>query len=162
MTATNMRRSIRRGTPEKSKRTGVCGGMASTKQMLEAILKLPGGTLKRGDQAAMEDMWDQVHRYGKLSAKQNAWIQKIFLENKLDRSDRKPTVPVRTAKVQVGYFEDPKFTQPIRVSTLAEFENLCPHFPKGSPSWQRAAAFLRDAGHIIELRPPKTPEKKGS
>lgn len=135
--------------------------MASTKQMLEALLKMPAGTLTKGDQERVEDMWDAVHRYGKLSSLQNAWIIKRFIDFKLDRSDYKPPPATRTVKVKVGYLEDPNFENPIRIGTLVEFERLCPHHPKGSPLWQRAASFLRDTGHVIELRPPKIPRKEG-
>lgn len=135
--------------------------MASTKQMLEALLKMPAGTLPKREQEQAEDIWDGLHRYGKLSSFQHAWVAKRYTDYKLDRSDYRPPAPMRPVKTKVGYIEDEKFSTPVRVATLAEFERSCPHHPKGSPLWHRAASFLRDAGHVIELRPPKTPGKSG-
>lgn len=62
--------------------------MATPKEMLSALLTR--GQLDRRHQETFEGMWDAVHRYGSLSNKQKAWVEREFYERKLDRSDVPP------------------------------------------------------------------------
>lgn len=136
--------------------------MATTKQMLEAILRYGHtGKIPKQELSAMEDMWDAVHRYGGLSNKQRAWVETVYFKHKLDKPETLPSAQ-KTVSKNVGFIEDVRFQTPIRIGTLAEFEKLCPHIEKGSTLWKRVASFLKDAGHVVELRPPlpKSPPKK--
>lgn len=132
------------------------GDKAYAEKMLTALLRMPAGKLPRGEQQQAEDIWDALHRYGKLTSFQMQWVVKRYSDHGLDDPNYRPPPRMATVKLKVGYLEDAEFgPDPVRVKTLKEFEDQCPQHPKGSRMWEKAAAFLRDAGHVIELRRPK-------
>ncbi len=122
--------------------------MSAIKEMLSAVMQR--AALKPGERQAFEDMWDALHRYGKLSPKQKAWIEKVYFDQKLDNANVRPQ-----AKKTVGFLEDPKFHRAIRLETMEEFENQCPHIEKDGPLWKRVESFLQKGNNVIELRPKK-------
>jgi len=123
---------------------------SNVKGKLQALLQ--HGTLKAADQEKFEDFWDALHRYGKLSPRQEAVVDTAYYEQKLDRVEAKPPAP-RLGKSKVG-FVPAKVNQVIRVRSMTEFARHCPDIIKGSPVWERVEAFL-NAGNFVELRPEK-------
>ncbi len=129
--------------------------MASPKDMLSALIQ--SGQLTTREREAFEGMWDQVHRTrGRLSNKQQAWVEKVFYEQKLDRpQDLAP----KKRYPKIGFIIDPTAKRTVSAVTLQQFETICPHFPKGSPTWKRVADFFRNGGIRFELRPTTPPGK---
>lgn len=117
----------------------------STKDMLEKLLK--AGTLTAKEREMFESMWDAVHRYGKLSFKQNAVIEAAFY--KLDDSRGKAVAPVRSGR-RANYIS-PSVTSPQRVRSLEAFKKLCPE--AGEQQLRKIMAFFKTGGEVIEVRP---------
>lgn len=122
--------------------------MATTKDMLSAIIRF--GKLTKQEEVTFGDMWDSLHRFKSLSVKQAAWVEKVYLAQKLDKTENRVK-----PKKKVGFINDPSVTTPIRVESLLEFARAMPHVEKDSPLWKRVEAFLRTSDHVVELRPPK-------
>lgn len=55
----------------------------TTKEMLAEVIRR--AVLKPREKEDLVDLWDRMHRYGKVSDKQKAWVEKVFFEKKLDR-----------------------------------------------------------------------------
>ena len=60
--------------------------MGQTKEQLAIILRR--ATLTRSEREAFEDIWDRIHRYGRVSDKQKAWIERVYFGQNLDKEPR--------------------------------------------------------------------------
>lgn len=123
--------------------------MASAKNMLKKLLTV--GKLTAQEKEAFESMWDQVHRTGgKLSHKQNAWIEKVFYKQGLDKNVERP--PKEKTSPKVGFIYDEKAKRTVSATNMKAFEAICPDVTKDSPLYQRVAKFFQNGGERFELR----------
>lgn len=116
--------------------------MATPKEMLSAILRR--ATLKPSEKEGFEDLWDKVHRYGRVTHKQGAWIEKVYYGQKLDKE------PVKVGSVRLA-----DVTKPFEVLSLSQFEKTCPQVAKDSTQYKKIAAFFQGGGTILKVRPPE-------
>lgn len=123
------------------------------KQMLEIILKLPPGKLKRQEAEMMGDLWDCLHRYGSLTRNQASTVHTLWGRYDLDKKENWSASATPIAKIQLGVIRHSTVKSPVYCANLAEFEAKCPQFPRGSKVWLQAANFMKDAAHQVELRP---------
>jgi hypothetical protein len=56
----------------------------TTKEMLAEVIRR--AVLKPREKEDLVDLWDRIHRYGRVSDRQKAWVEKVFFEHKLDRT----------------------------------------------------------------------------
>lgn len=119
------------------------------KKMLERILKT--ATLSAPEREAMEGMWDAIHRYGRLSGKQIAWVEKLFYA--IDQEALKQNPAVRAKKT--GFINDQTVGRVHKVGSIKQFEATCPHIIKGSKQYQKVSIFFKTGGEILEIRPEK-------
>lgn len=57
----------------------------TAKQMLAVILRR--AVLTARERESFEDMYDRIHRFNRCSDKQQAWIEKVYFGQKLDREE---------------------------------------------------------------------------
>jgi hypothetical protein len=110
------------------------------KQMLEAILK---GAIPAKDRQVFEDMWDAIHRYGKLSKKQVAWIERVFYKLPQDKP--------KTGKA--ASYKSSDVTTSVKVRNFAQFKNTCPSASKAE--LERVKKFFEVGGALINVTPPE-------
>ncbi len=123
--------------------------MASPKDLLATLIK--SGTLTSKEREVFEGMWDQLHRAGKLSNKQKAWIESVYYKQKLDTP--RPAKKPKKALPKVLFLRDEATTRVLRATSMAEFEVICKHIKKDTPRWKVVHDFFRDGGQLFELRP---------
>lgn len=116
-----------------------------SKDMLAKILKT--ATLSAKEREIFEGMWDSVHRYGKLTRKQNAWIEDVYYKQKLDQANR--PAPVKTSKR--GRIDVPGLAQPVTAHSLERFLYYWPEADQ--ETIKRVTKFFKSGGQVIELRP---------
>lgn len=124
--------------------------MAKPKDLLASLLKT--GKLTSKEREAFEGMWDQLHRAGKLSNKQKAWIESVHYKQELDRPRPISGKPKRKPP-KVLFLRDENATRVLCVTSMVEFEVICKHIKKDSPRWKVVHDFFRDGGQLFELRP---------
>lgn len=117
------------------------------RKMLETLLK--AGTLTAKDRAAFEDMWDSLHRYGKLTQKQLAWVESAYYSMSKDPS----TPPKRSPKV--GFIYSSKVSRLHRAINFQQFQVLCPEATSDTPLYRKVKAFFLSGGEMFEIRPKK-------
>jgi len=123
--------------------------MASPKEMLSALIR--HGKITAQEREAFESMWDQIHRTrGKLSHKQNAWVEKVFYKQGLDKSQPLPPKEKRSPKVGFAYDTEAKRT--VAATNMKAFEAICPNVEKDSPFYLRVKKFFENGGERFELR----------
>lgn len=86
----------------------------SVRQMLEGILK---GVITAREREAFEAMWDALHRFGALSPKQTAWIEKVYYKLPKD-------------KPKSASFKSADVTTRVRAHSFDQFKKLCPSATK--------------------------------
>jgi hypothetical protein len=112
---------------------------------------LTRGNLTAKERAAFEDMWDAVHRYGKLSSKQKAWIERVYFGQGLDRSDH-----VQRAKAPKTLVCYAKVKRPLRATSLKAARELLPKMEKGSNLDNRIKDHFEAGGEFFVLKPKAT------
>ena len=116
------------------------------KKMLEKLLT--AGTLPAKDREAFESMWDAVHKYGKLTGRQLAWVESSYFA--LEKSKGPP---VKSPKV--GFVTSTAGLPLRRAFNFKHFLELC---PKASPELQKTVKrFFGSGGEIFEIRPKDRP-----
>lgn len=115
------------------------------KKMLERLLV--AGTLTAKDREAFEGMWDGVHRYGKLSSKQLAWIESAFYA-----MEKNPAV-VKKRSPKVGFITSSKVTRLHRAMNFDQFLVLCPEATSETPLYKKVREFFASGGEMFEIRP---------
>lgn len=144
-------------------------GVSNAKQQLAAILRR--AKLKRQEQEAFEHMWDALHRYGRLSDKQKAWIEKVYFEQKLDRDVPVQAEPAKKASqsgthrlmgvksetaqkaARVGYINYPGIQSQALITNMDTLHQLCPRIRPGSPQYKRIKAFFDNGGVVLKVKP---------
>ncbi len=114
------------------------------KQMLEAILK---GAIPAKERQVFEDMWDAIHRYGGLSKKQVAWIEKVFYKLPKDKP--------KTGKS--ASYKSPDVTTLVKVRNFAQFKKTCPNAT--TAELERVKKFFEVGGVLVNVTPPDNPLK---
>jgi hypothetical protein len=144
--------------------------MATPKEMLSALIQR--GQLKPREKEAFENMWDAVHRYGGLSAKQKAWVEKEYFGQKLDRSTPQAGNPKKPASgtfqavrpekkhYRIGYINYPGTQTTLLVTNMSQLRELCPGIVTGTPWYSKIEAFFRKGGEVIKIKP--MPDKKSA
>lgn len=123
--------------------------MATPKDMLSKLIRF--GKLTNQERLAFESMWDQVHRTrGKLSHKQNAWIEKVFFKQGLDKNEERPAKEKPGPKI--GFIYDATAKRTVSATNMKAFETICPNVAKDSPLYKRVENFFRNGGEKFELR----------
>lgn len=122
--------------------------MASQKDMLSALLRF--GKITAQEREAFESMWDQAHRTKKLSHKQNAWVEKVFYKQGLDKAQERPAKEKPSPKV--GFIYDADVKRTVSAANMKTFEMICPNVPKDSPLYKRVEKFFTSGGQRFELR----------
>lgn len=117
------------------------------KKMLETLLKT--GTLSAKEREVFEGMYDAVHRYGKLSGRQVAWIEEVYYKKDMTKTVR--SAPVRSPKM--GFIIDPSVAKTIRMRDIASVKLLCPHILPESKQFQAISNFFKSGGEVFEVRP---------
>ncbi len=132
--------------------------MASPKEMLSALIQR--GQLKPREKEAFEGMWDSVHRYGRLTPKQKAWVEKEFYGQELDRSTRRPKsgtfvgAKVRAKKAhRIGYINYSGTRDLLLITNIEMLKDLCPSIKPGSKQYQKIEAFFRKGGEVLKIKP---------
>ncbi len=116
-----------------------------SKDMLQKLLTT--GTLTAREREMFESMWDAVHRYGRLSPKQNGVIETAFY--KLDAGRGKTVAPVRSGR-RANYLS-PSVKVPQKVRSLEAFKKLCPEADEAQ--LRKIMVFFKTGGEVIEVRP---------
>lgn len=149
---------------------------ARVKNMLSSLIQHgQQGHLKRSELEAFEDIWDKYHRYGRLTAPQQAWVEKVYFEQKLDRpaSQRPPPTlqrpgPKKTpsgtflgvqaqGKIpRIGYINHAGVTDTLMITNMAMLRELCPDIKPGSVQHQKISAFFRSGGEVLKIKPAGT------
>lgn len=127
--------------------------MASSKDMLSKLIRI--GNLTAHEREVFEGMWDQLHRTKKLSHKQNAWIEKVFYAQGLDRKEERPAKEKRSPKI--GFVYDANVKRTVSTSNMKQFEVICPDVEKNSPMYLRVEKFFKNGGERFELRAGEKP-----
>lgn len=144
--------------------------MSKVKEQLSTLLKK--GQLKAHEREAFEGMWDAVHRYGKLSPKQRAWIERVYYGQNLDRSNAsKPQGPKRTQSgtqyigavqppktARIGYINHSGTRETLMVTNMTMLRELCPGIKPGSKQYQKIEAFFRNGGEVLKIKPVERKE----
>jgi hypothetical protein len=113
------------------------------RKMLETLLKAKADLLPK-EVEAFENMWDSVHRFGKLSVKQTAWIEETFY--KVCRKVEAPATPGK-----VGVFKSPSVERELQIKTFEGFKKAC---PEASPeALNRVKTFFSSGGGMIKVSP---------
>jgi len=141
--------------------------MASPKELLSTLLQK--GKLDPKEKEAFENMWDALHRYGRLTQKQKAWAEKVYYTQELDRpnqppiNERRPVrrvtqsgtfVGVGAAKSsRIGYINHSGTREVILITNFSMLKELCPDIKPGSKQYQKIEAFFRDGGQVLKIKP---------
>lgn len=184
-------------------------------EMLAEVLRR--ATLTAREKESFEDMYDRIQRFGRCSAKQKAWIEKVFFGQKLDQQvpfarrrvvvptwlKNEPQAPSRMAALepslikavgttarevpgeyssprqilvkarpasksgtfmatrpsvalkshQVAYLNYPGVQRETPVTSLLQFEELCPRIHPGSRQHQKVAEFFAGGGVVLKIKP---------
>lgn len=144
------------------------------RDMLEAILQR--ARITPSEREAFEDIWDKYHRYGRLTSKQQAWAERVYFGQKLDRAiNNTPTPPppsngfrksktaesaVRhryTSKAarqsRVAYINHPGTTTTLMVTNLDMLKTICPDIKSGSKQYRKIESFFRGGGEVLKIKP---------
>jgi hypothetical protein len=140
--------------------------MASPKEMLSALIQR--GQLKPREKEIFTEMWDAVHRYGSLSPKQRAWIEKEYYGKKLDRSNTSPgeskPIPLRPNQRLVGtktperdhrvaYLNYAGASSLMLITNIQTLRTLCPDIRPGTKQYAKIEAFFRNGGEVLKVKP---------
>jgi len=143
--------------------------MASThpKVMLKTILEK--AVLKPHERELYDDLWDSIHRYGKLSRNQQHVIEKVFYGQKLDRVESaeslkaapvtKPAVVGAGVPAQVGAIQYPGVTTEVVVTNIIQFQKTCPDITKGSKQYLKIENFFKRGGKVLKIKPQTKTEE---
>lgn len=114
------------------------------KTMLQKLLT--AGTLSAKDREVFEGMWDAVHRYGKLSKKQIAWVESAFYE-----MDKNPATNAPKRSPKVGFVVSSRVTSVQKARSIDRFKEICPN---ATPELQaKVKTFFASGGEVFEVRP---------
>jgi hypothetical protein len=117
--------------------------------MLSALIRI--GKITNQEREAFESMWDQIHRTrGKLSHKQNAWVEKVYFKQGLDKNVARPAKEKPSPKIGFAYDAEAKRT--VSASNMRQFETICPTVEKTSSFYLRVKKFFENGGVRFELR----------
>lgn len=81
----------------------------TTKEMLAEVIRR--AVLKPREKEDLVDLWDRSHRFGGMSDRQKAWVERVFYEQKLDRAAtaanvrRRVVVPTWQKERRGGYVD---------------------------------------------------------
>lgn len=148
------------------------------RDMLATILRR--AKLTASERVAFENIWDSWHRTnGRLSSKQQAWVEKVYFQQKLDRPATVPPpagaakppvkvppapaspgssgtfVGVRPSKSQpkVAYINHPSATKTLLITNMSNLHELCPDIQPGSRQYNRIKAFFEEGGAVLKIKP---------
>lgn len=116
------------------------------KKMLEKLLK--AGTLPAKEREAFEGMWDAIHRYGKLTGKQMAWVESAFYA--LEARD--PAVAKKQSP-KVGFVTSERVTRLHRAMNFKQFLEVCPDAKPETNLYKKVQEFFKSGGVAFEVRP---------
>jgi len=142
---------------------------------LTAILQR--GRITPSERQAFEDIWDKLHRYKRLTSKQQGWVEKVYFQQKLDReiedsppppprslrpTTKKPRglerrAPQKEVKLprssRVAYINHPGAAQTLMVTNLDMLRALCPDIKAGSLQYRKIEAFFKSGGEVLKIKP---------
>jgi hypothetical protein len=93
------------------------------KEMLAEVMRR--ATLTDRERESFTDMWDRTHRYGRMTHRQKAWVEKVYFGQKLDQPSTvtTPVTPVVRRRIVIPDWQqkEGRRSQPAKVrQPLAE------------------------------------------
>jgi len=116
--------------------------------MLSAVIQR--GKLKRSEREAFEDIWDRIHRYGRATPKQKAWIERVYFDQKLDRFKSKPP---SESMPRSGYITHSGVSKMVIVTSEQQLRDVCPFIPAGSKTFDKVKLFFDRGGEVLKIKP---------
>lgn len=111
------------------------------KEMLASVLKR--ANLNASQREALEDIWDKLHRYGRLTPRQNAWVEKVYFDQKLDKEG--PKMP-RSASIT-----HPSIKREVSVTSVAMLKRECSGVD--GRRLKQAELFFQGGGSVLKVKP---------
>lgn len=91
-------------------------------------------------------MYDRSASGRRLTYKQKAWIEKVYYGQKLDRQGDGGSQ--RVAKLRY-----PGLKKEALVTTIEQFQKVCPGILQSSDQFKKIARFFRSGGEVLHLTP---------
>jgi hypothetical protein len=125
--------------------------------MLEAVLRR--AELKPHEREMYEDIWDKLHRYGRITHNQGSVIEKVYYGQKLDGSGPKPQAtpqkrpPTKDVRGPVAVVMYKGLEKEVCVTTMDQLAQVCPDIRPGSKQHAKIAEFFRKGGRAVTVKP---------